>query len=183
MQDLARFELPESFRGRSLLVVQLWSVVQSTVFRWSPRFANAFRRWLLRRFGASVGRSVLIRPTAQFTYPWKIRLGDNVWIGEDVVLYSLGEIEVGSNTVISQQSYLCTGSHDYSQDDFPIYATRISIGAEVWICAGVFVAPGVTVGRGTVVGARSLVLHDMPAGMVCYGHPCRPMRTRETRTA
>ena len=178
IQDLSSFRLPDGFRGRSAVIVQFWWLVQATVFRWSPQFAYGFRRWLLRRFDAKVGRDVLIRPTVTITYPWKVSIGDYAWVGDHVVLYTLGQIEIGANAVVSQMSYLCTGAHDYSRREFPIYAKKITVEPEAWVAAGVFVAPGVTIGRGAVIGARSSVFTDMPAEMICLGHPCKPVKSR-----
>ena len=178
-QRLDQFRLPPGFRGRPAWLVQLWWLVQGTLFRWSPQFMYGWRRFLLKVFGANIGRNVLILPTAQITYPWKVTIGDYSWIGDDVVLYSLGDISIGSHTVISQRSYICTGSHDFTRKGFDIYALPIVIGDQVWIATDVFVAPGVTIGHGTVVGARSTVLHDLPSGMVCFGTPARPVRPRE----
>lgn len=178
-QQLNQFHLPEDFRGRTGWMVQLWWLVQDTLFRWSPQFLYGWRRWLLRRFGAQIGKDVLIRPTVRVTYPWKVHIGDYSWIGDDVVLYSLGDIEIGTNTVISQKSYICTGNHDFSKQNFPIYALPVKIGNQVWIATDVFVAPGVTIGDGTVVGVRSTVLHNLPAGMICYGTPAQEIRKRE----
>lgn len=177
-QQLAQFKQPSDFRGRSAVVVQLWWLVQGSLFAWSPQFMYGWRRFLLRLFGARVGQNVLIRPSVRTTYPWKVSIGDHSWIGDEVTLYSLGEITIGSNTVISQKSYLCTGSHDFNRVAFDIYARPICIEDEVWLATDVFVAPGVTVGRGAVVGARSTVLHDLPAGMVCYGNPAKPVKER-----
>jgi len=177
-QDLDRFRLPEGFRGRPAWLVQTWWLVETLLFRFSPQVMYGWRRSLLRLFGAKVGRDVLIRPTARVTYPWKLTIGDCSWIGDDVVLYSLGQIRIGSHTVISQKSYVCTGTHDYTQARFDISATPVNIGDEVWIAADVFVAPGVAIGNGAVVGARSTVLSDLPAGMVCYGQPAKPVRAR-----
>lgn len=179
-QDLSLFKLPANFRGESAFSVQIWWLVQSTLFQWSPQFAYGFRRWLLRRFGAHVGSNVIIRPSATITYPWKVRIGDFAWIGDDVVLYSLGEIDIGANAVVSQRSYLCAADHDYMQVDFPIRSRKISIGSEAWVAADVFIAPGVTIGQGAVIGARSSVFGDMPAGMVCFGYPCKPVKERAT---
>ena len=178
IQDLSRFSMPPGFRGRSEVAVQLWWLVQATVFHWSPQFSYGFRRWLLRCFGAKVGRGVVIRPTVTITYPWKVSLGDYAWVGDDVVLYSLGEIEIGAHSVVSQSSYLCAADHDYTQPDFPIRARKITIGPEAWVAADVFVAPGVTIGQGAVIGARSSVFKDMPVGMVCFGYPCVPVTKR-----
>lgn len=176
------FFVPKEFRGRSLLSVQLWWLVQASLFRWSPQFAKNYRVWLLRAFGAKVGRGVNIRPSVTITYPWKVSIGDYAWIGDDAVLYSLGEIEIGANAVVSQLSYLCAGDHDYSKTDFPIRSRKITVGAQAWLAADVFVAPGVTIGSGAVIGARSSVFKDMPAGMVCYGYPCVPIKARVSET-
>lgn len=177
-QDLSRFRMPAGFRGRPAPAVQFWWLVQATLFRWSPQFAYAFRRWLLRAFGAQIGHQVIVRPTATITYPWKVRIGDHAWIGDHVTLYSLGEIDIGANAVVSQSSYLCAADHDYTQVDFPIRGRRITVGEQAWVAADVFVAPGVSIGEGAVIGARSSVFADMPAGMVCLGTPCRPVKPR-----
>ena len=178
VQDLQAFRLPPDFRGRPAWVVQLWWIVQATLFRLSPQAFYGWRRFLLRRFGCSVGKGVLIRPTAEITYPWKVFIGDHSWIGDGVTLYSLGEIHIGSNAVVSQRSYLCAASHDIESPGFDIYDRPIFVADEVWIAADVFVAPGVRIGRGAVVGARSAVHHDLPAFMVCFGNPAQPVRPR-----
>lgn len=178
IQNLSRFDLPTDFRGRSAVMVQLWWLVQSSLFHWSPQFAYGFRRWLLRCFGAKVGKGVIIRPSVTITYPWKVSIGNYSWIGDNVVLYSLGEIEIGTHAVVSQKSYLCASDHDYTQVNFPIRARKIIIESEVWVAADVFVGPGVTIKQGSVIGARSSVFSDMPAEMVCFGYPCRPVKKR-----
>lgn len=178
VQDLSRFVLPHGFRGSSAVVVQLWWLVQATVFAFSPRTCNGWRRWLLRLFGADIGRKVIVRPSARITYPWRVAIGDYSWIGEDVVLYSLGSIRIGTHAVISQKSYLCAGTHRTDDPSFPIVGEPISVGDEVWVAADVFVAPGVTIGRGAVVGARSSVFSDLPERFVCHGQPARPIRPR-----
>jgi putative colanic acid biosynthesis acetyltransferase WcaF len=178
IQCLNKFQLPVGFRGRSAVVVQLWWLVQGTLFGLSPQFMYGWRNWLLRQFGAKVGRGVIIRPSAKITYPWKVIIGDFAWIGDDVVLYSLGEIEIGANAVVSQRSYLCAAGHDYTQSDFPIYDKKVVIGAQAWLATDVFVAPGVTVGEGAVVGARSSVFQNLPPMMVCVGSPAKPIKPR-----
>lgn len=177
-QDLSRFRMPPGFRGRAGAIVQLWWLVQWFLFRPSPQVFYGFRRFLLRMFGAHIGKQVLIRPTAWITYPWKVSIGDYTWIGDEVVLYSLGEIEIGAHSVVSQRSYLCAGVHDYELPTFDIHAAPIHIADQVWLATDVFVGPGVTIGKGAVVGARSSVFQDLPAGMVCMGNPARAVRPR-----
>ncbi len=102
VQDLRAFRLPPNFRGRPAWMVQLWWLVQATLFRLSPQICYGWRRFLLRLFGCKAGQGVRVRPTAEITYPWKVSIGDWSWIGDRVTLYSLGNIEIGDNVVVSQ---------------------------------------------------------------------------------
>ena len=177
-QDLSGYKNPKNFRGKSVFIVQLWWLVQFLFFNSSPQFAYSWRRFLLRVFGAKIGKGVIIRPSVKVTYPWKIQIGNHSWIGDDVVLYSLGYIVIGENSVVSQKSYLCTGSHDLNSKYFDIFAKNIVIGDEVWVATDVYIGPGVTIGNGAVVGARSSVFKDLPSKMICLGTPARPIKPR-----
>jgi len=179
MQDLSGFLGAERGSGAgNAIKVQLWWAVQATIFAWSPQVLYRWRAFLLRLFGAKIGKNVVIRPSVKITYPWKLTLGDYAWVGDDVNLYTLGEITIGAHSVISQKSYLCTGSHDHASQHFTINATPIVIGEKCWLATDVFVAPGVTIGDGTVVGARSSVFKTLPANVVCPGES----RSGDTRT-
>lgn len=178
MQRLDIFKQPATFRGRSAIVCQLWWLVQSCLFATSPQFMYGWRVFLLRVFGAKIGRNVIIRPTARITYPWKLTVGDYSWVGDHVELYTLGEISLGKNVVISQRCYLCTGSHDFEKVDFSIYAKPIFIEDSAWLATDVFVAPGITVHANVVVGARSSVFNDLAADHVYIGNPARPIKRR-----
>jgi len=81
-QQLDRFNLPPNFRGKPGWYVQLWWLVEYFLFKPSPQFMYAWRRWLLRSFGARVGKGVILRPSCSLTYPWKVSIGDHAWIGE-----------------------------------------------------------------------------------------------------
>lgn len=178
IQNLASFCLPPNFRGKPGWYVQVWWLVQASLFGLSPQFMYGWRRWLLRAFGARVGKNVLISSTARITYPWKVSIGDYTWINDHVVLYSLGEIEIGNNVVVSQQSYICAASHNYAASNFDIFASKVHIEDQAWLATDVFVAPGVTIGKGVVVGSRGSVFHDLPAMMVCVGSPAKPIHQR-----
>ncbi|KGL59359.1 putative colanic acid biosynthesis acetyltransferase [Polaribacter sp. Hel1_33_49] len=180
VQELNKSKLPKNFRGRNAFVVQLWWIVQSVFFKNSLQFMYGFRRFLLRLFGAKIGKKVIIRPSVKVTYPWKLSIGDYSQIGDNVDLYTLGNIDIGKNVVVSQRSYLCTGSHDYLQNDFPIFAKKITIENECWLATDVFVAPGITIGKGTVVGSRSSVYNNLPANKVCIGNPAKVKRDRKS---
>ncbi len=178
VQRLDDFAMPPGFRGKPGWYVQLWWVVQALLFKTSPQFLYGWRRFLLRSFGAKVGKGVILRPSVHTQFPWKVSIGDYSWIGDDVVLYSLGDIRIGNHVVVSQKSYLCTGSHRYDETDFPIYSVPIVLEDECWLATDVYVGPGVTIGRGTVVGARSSVFKSLPAGKICMGSPAKVVKER-----
>ena len=177
-QNLKTFKISKGFRGRSKFVVQSWWIIQSTLFRLSPQSLYGWRRILLRLFGAKIGENVLIRSTAKILYPWKLNVGDWSWIGDEVTLYNMANIDIGKNCVISQRSYLCTGYHDHTKSSFDIFAKPIKIEDEAWVASDVFIASGVTIGYGTVVGFRSTVNKNLPPKMVCFGNPAKPIKPR-----
>jgi len=102
-------------------------------------------------------------------------------IGRRVWLYNFAPIRIGTNTVVSQDSVLCTSSHDYTHPHLPLYSREIIVGDEAWIAANCFVMPGITVGSGAVVGACSVVTKSIPPWMVCAGNPCRPLKPLRLR--
>lgn len=180
VQDLSQARVPPGFRGRPAWFVQLWWIVEALLFHPSPQICYGWRRFLLRTFGARIGKGVLIRPSVTVTYPWKLTVGDWSWIGDQVTLYTLGEISIAENAVVSQHSYLCTGSHDYTSAAFGIYAHPIRVESEAWVAAHVFIGPGVTIGRGAIVGACSVALKDVPSMTICAGNPLKVLRARPT---
>jgi putative colanic acid biosynthesis acetyltransferase WcaF len=177
-QCLNQFRLPPEFRGKNIFIVQLWWLVQSTIFGCSPQFLYGWRRFVLRLFGAKIGVGVIIRPSARVTYPWKLSIGDYSWIGDNVELYTLSNIIIEDNVVISQRSYLCTGSHNYRVKTFDIYAKPITVKSCAWVASDVFIHPGVVIGKAAVVGARSTVVQDLPDGMIASGSPAKVVRSR-----
>lgn len=178
IQDLGSFELQNGFRGRSRIYVQLWWLIQSTLFGCSPQFMYRWRVFLLKSFGAKIGSNVLIRPSARVTYPWKVRIGDNSWIGDNVTVYSLSDITIGADVVISQRSYICAATHDYSKTSFDMIGKKVTIEDQVWLATDVFVAPGINIGRGAVIGARSSVFKDVPPSTISVGNPSIVVRSR-----
>ena len=112
-------------------------------------------------------------------HPWLLTLGNNTFVSDDVTVYNLGPVTIGDQTVISQGSYLCAGTHDYTRPDLPLVRSPITIGSGVWICAQAFIGPGVTIGDNSVVGARAVVTRDVPPGVVVAGNPARVIKPRE----
>lgn len=165
-----------SFANRAARI--LWSFVALFFFRLSPKPFHQWRSFLLRCFGAKVGKGVHVYPRVDIWAPWNLELHDECGIGNGAILYSQGKISVGRRAVISQGVNLCTGTHDYTRLGSPLITKPIFVGENAWIAAEVFVHPGVTIAAGCVIGARSVVISDMPEWMVCAGHPCKPIKRR-----
>lgn len=155
-----------------------WNVVWLLLFRPSPRPFHSWRRMLLRVFGAKVGRGAHVYPAARIWAPWNVTFGEECGVADGAILYSQGKIALGCRAVISQGAHLCAGTHDYTRKGFPLVTAPIVVGAEAWLAAECFVHPGVKIGEGAVIGARAVVVKDMPAWMVCSGHPCVPLKPR-----
>lgn len=181
--DLSQYHQPGYEAGGSKVKMLVWWLVQAIAFPLTIHTAHGIRCWLLRLFGAKIGQHVVIRPTARFTYPWNIEIGDYTWIGDDAVLYSLAPIKIGRHCVISQKSYLCTGSHDISDPRFGLTTAEIVVENGAWIATDCFISPGVCIGANAVIGARSTVLQSMPSGQICIGTPCKAVKPRPMKAA
>lgn len=158
-----------------------WGIVQQGLFRFIPRPLHELRSAILRMFGARIGRKVHVYPGVRIWAPWNLEIGDESGVGDGAVLYSQGKITIGRRAVISQGTHLCGGTHDYERAGSPLVTKPITVGSYVWIAAEAFVHPGVTIHEGAVVGARSVVTRDVPAWMVCAGHPCQALKPRQWR--
>ena len=166
--------------SKAILVKRiLWGIVWTLLFRPSPRlFFDGWRIFLLRLFGAKIGSGVKINNTVKVLYPWELEIGDGSWVGWDVDIYNYARVKIGRMSVVSQYSYLCTGTHDYEDPAFPLVFFPITIGDQAWVAAKCFVAPGVTIGDGTIVASGSVVTKDMPEWQICGGNPCKPIKAR-----
>jgi putative colanic acid biosynthesis acetyltransferase WcaF len=111
-----------------------------------------------------------------------VEIGDEAGVADGAILYSQGKITLGRRAVVSQGAHLCAGTHDYEQEGFPLFTKPITVGDHVWIAAEAFVHPGIDIGEGAVIGARSVIVKNLPAWMVCAGHPCVVLRERKKIT-
>lgn len=160
MRDLSKFKGEGYDKGRSVAWQVAWLTVQSLVFKrwWMPASTRAT---ILRLFGAEVGSGVRIRHDVTIHWPWKLAIGDNSWVGAGAWILNLEPVRIGSNTCISQQVLLCTGSHQHQSESFEFDNGPIEIGDRVWVAVRATVLRGVRIGDGALVGACALVTHDV----------------------
>jgi putative colanic acid biosynthesis acetyltransferase WcaF len=174
--NLSWYDNSDFDRGAPRWKEALWIGVRCVFFQNPLPWPSRLRRALLRVFGAHVGRGVTIKAGVNVSFPWRLRVGDHVWIGEEVNILSLAIVLIESNVCVSQQVFLCTGSHDYRRDNFPLIVRPITIRTGSWIAARSFVGPGVEVGAGSVVGAASAVLASVPEFCLVRGNPAQTVR-------
>lgn len=179
--DLSRFDNRAFDRGSGTVKEALWLVVRQLMFEWFPFGAYALKAAILRSFGAKVGRGVVIKPGVKITFPWKLELGDHVWLGEECWLLNLDRITIASHVCVSQRAMLCTGSHDYTSPTFELVVKPIRVEQGAWIAADAWVGPGVTVGTHAVLGAGSVATRDLEPFGIYQGNPAAKTRVREFR--
>lgn len=163
----------------------LW-VFGSVAIRLSPRPCFAWRRMLLRLFGAKVGREVHLYPSTRIYMPWNVEIGDWAALGEDVFIYSLGKVHIGAGVALAYRAHVCAGSHDFSDPALPLMKPPVVIEDGAWVGTEAFIGPGTTVCKGAIVGARAVVVKDVPPMHIVAGNPARQIGTRpapEARTS
>ena len=165
-------------RGRPLVIEAIWHLSKCLLFLTPLPVPSRFKCFILRLFGACIGKGVVIKPQVKIHFPWKLTVGDFAWIGEEVFILNFEPARLGAQCCVSQRVFLCGGGHDYRQPDFPFRNGPIVVEDGAWVGAQVFVAPGVTIGSEAVITAGSVVTKDQPPKMVCSGNPCLPIRQR-----
>lgn len=166
--DLSKYDNSWYSPGRGRIVCSLWYFCNVIFFRNPLNPFSKIKILILRVFGAQVGEGVVIKPSVNIKYPWKIEIGDYTWIGESVWLDSLGGIKIGRNVCVSQGVYLCTGNHDWSDYAFGLMVRPIQIENGAWLGAKSIVLPGVTIAENCVVTAGRVVRRDTRKNTIIF---------------
>ena len=155
-----------------------WRVVRVLLFRPTPAPLHAWRRLLLRSFGARVGNRVAVYPSAIIWAPWNLTIDEGATIGGDAIIYNVDRITIGKHGVISQGAHLCTASHAHDSANFELVTAPIHIEEEAWVAAEAFVGPGETISKAAVVGARAVVVRSVDERAIVVGNPARVIGRR-----
>lgn len=179
LQNKIQPNVPSPHSLQNKLTRAIWGIVWLFLFRPTPSFLHGWRCFLLRLFGAKIGKRVHIYPSARFWLPSNLEMGDDSCIANDVDCYNVAKITIGANSTVTQYSYLCTTSHDITKSTMPLITATIVIEDQVWITASVFIGMGVTVGQGAVVGACAVVTRDVPPWTIVAGNPAKVIKERK----
>ncbi|PVD52036.1 colanic acid biosynthesis acetyltransferase WcaF [Terrimonas sp.] len=164
--------------GAGILKRGLWYIVNVLFFINPLNPLSGFKCWLLKCFGAKLGQGVVIKPGVNIKYPWKLKTGDHVWVGEKVWIDNLADIVIGNNVCISQGAMLLTGNHNYKKISFDLMVAGIHLEDGVWIGARAVVCPGVTAYSHSVLTVASVSAKNMEAYTVYSGNPAVPVKQR-----
>lgn len=170
-----------SFSLKNRILRLIWNFLHIIFFRYTPNCMHKWRVFLLRLFGARIGKKVHVYPQVKIWAPWNLTMEDLSCLGPFVDCYNQGKIYIGLKAVVSQKTYLCASTHDYILPGFPLVCKPITVETGAWIAADAFIGPGVTIGAGSVIAARSVVVKDVEPWTVVGGNPAQFIKKREIK--
>ena len=176
--DLSRFSNAGFDRGASRFKECLWVLVRCLFFAPAWPWPSALRVFWLRRFGARIGRGVVIRSRVNIHFPWRLTVGNHVWIGEEVFILNLAPVTLADHVCVSQRAFLCTGTHDYRSPTFDLITRPIQVETGAWLGAASLVGPGVTVGSQALLAAGAVAMARLEPDTIYRGNPAVKVKRR-----
>ena len=176
--DLSSYNF--SFSLKNKIGRFVWNIAYWILFRpFNLVMFKGWRAFVLKLFGAKIGKKANIYATARIWAPWNLEIGNFSGLGPGVDCYNQGKITIGNHCNISQKTYLCASTHDFTTSNFPLVLRPIKINDQVWIAADAFIGPGVSIEEGAVVGARAAVFKDVESWSVVGGNPAKFIKKRK----
>jgi putative colanic acid biosynthesis acetyltransferase WcaF len=155
-----------------------WLIIEALVLLNPVVTSYRLKRAVLRAFGAQMGSDVTIKPGLHVKCPWRLEVGDHVWLGERAWIDNLANVQIGSNVCLSQGVYLCTGNHDWTDPGMGLVTAPITIEDGAWVAAFSRVGPGVTIGQDSVIALGAVIAEDAEPGQIYSGNPARAVGPR-----
>jgi len=180
---LADFDATRNYnRGAGKIKIIGWYMVKMCFFLTAFPFPSGFKAALLRLFGARIGKGLVIKPRVNIHMPWKLEIGNDVWIGEEAFLLNFEKLTIGNNVCISQRVFVCGGNHDFRVPSMPYRNGPVTLEDGCWIGAASFVSPNAIVGTDCVVTACSTVTGSLVPNGIYGGNPAvfKKSRWKET---
>lgn len=176
--DLGTFSTSNFDKGANTLKIVMWYFTNALFVRasWNPFMR--IKIFFLKIFGAKIGKELVIKNNVNIKFPWKLTVGNNVWLGENAWIDNLDEIIIGNNVCVSQGALLLTGNHDYTLSTFDYRNAPIIIEDGAWIGAKTVVCPGVKVQSHAILTVGSTATKDMEAYGIYQGNPAQKIRIR-----
>lgn len=165
-------------KGAGFIKQTLWYFVNALLVRasWNPFMGIKIA--LLKAFGAKIGNGLVIKNNVCIKFPWKLTIGEHVWLGERCWIDNLDSVTIGNHVCISQGALLLTGNHDYTISSMPYRNAPIVIEDGAWIGAKTTVCPGVNVHKNAILTVGSVATKDMEESGIYQGNPAKKIRER-----
>lgn len=165
-------------RGAGKFKELCWYFIKIFFFLSPIPFPSGFKCFLLRCFGAKTGKGIVLKPRINIHFPWKLEIGNNVWIGEEVFILNFEPLYIGNHVCVSQRAFLCGGNHDYTISSMPYRNGSITLEDGSWVGANVFIGPNVKIGFNTVISAASVVTKSVDPNGIYSGNPLKFVKNR-----
>lgn len=159
--------------------MSLWILFSRIFISTSFPWPSQIKVMIIRLFGARVGKHTHLQPRVDIHFPWKLILGDFVWIGKNSFLHNMEVLEICSNTAIGHNVMITTGSHDFLRSDFSYRNKPSKICSFVWVTSNCFIGPGVTVAEGCILYPGCVVTRNTQAWFIYHGNPSVKLRQRK----
>jgi putative colanic acid biosynthesis acetyltransferase WcaF len=179
--DLSATSNRDYLPGKSLLIRAAWILIEALTIANPILTSYRFKRMILRFFGARIGKGLIIKPGVHVKYPWRLRIGDNCWIGERVWVDNMEDVSIGNNVVISQGAYICTGNHDWSDPGMGLSPRPVVIEDGAWIGAFARISPGRRLAEDSIVTIGAVLLTNTEPSGIYAGNPAEFVRWRTIR--
>jgi putative colanic acid biosynthesis acetyltransferase WcaF len=177
--DLSTYDNISYKPGRNGIIRILWYFTNVLFFLNPLNPISSLKVILLRLFGAKVAKGVVIKPSVNIKYPWRLKIGKHSWIGEKVWIDNLADVEIGDNCCLSQGAMLLCGNHNYKKATFNLMIGKITLEDGAWIGANAVVTPGVLCGSHMVLTVNSVLTQNADTYMIYSGNPAKPLKNRE----
>lgn len=176
--SLSKFSSIYFNKEAGILKISIWFFLNSFFLKSSLIPFGKFKVILLRFFGAKIGRGLVIKPSVNIKFPWKLVIGNDVWIGENVWIDNLDQVTIGNDVCISQGALLLTGNHDYTIPSFDYLNKPIVLEDGVWIGAKSVVCPGVVCKSHAILAVGSIATKTLEPYTIYQGNPAVEVRKR-----
>jgi putative colanic acid biosynthesis acetyltransferase WcaF len=175
--DLSKFDKDWYKPGKPFHTRVIWYLINYFFIK-SPFPFYSIKRFLLRAFGAKIGKGLIIKPHVSIKYPWNLVIGNHVWIGEDVWIDNLAKVTIKDNVCISQGCLLLCGNHNYKKTSFDLITGEITFEEGSWAGAKTVICPGVRLGKNSLLTVGSIATSSLEENWIYQGNPAKKLKLR-----
>lgn len=158
----------------------LWLIAYYILFRpFCTRLFRSYRNMILRMFGANIHKTADVHSSVKIWAPWFLTMKEGACIDDNVHLHNVNMVTLEKYATISQESFICPGTHDIRSPKHEMISWPITIGEHAWVAVRAFIGPGVNIGEWAVVGANAAVFKSVDAWAIVGGNPAKQIGIRK----